>query len=338
MAALAFAIASYASSANNDLSPLARFQISGDATAPLFPGGPASPVDLSFTNPNTFPIAVSGVAVKVDGTSSAACDASNFSVGSQLPSSLSLPPSATRSLSQLGIPNSDWPRVAMVDSSASQDACKNASVQLAYSGEATANEPADTPVGSASGPVYVNGHLFKNGGIAYGSTVLIKSGGRLELSTPAGTITVYAPKGKSIRFTVQRVSVKLPYPLKGGAASASAKPKSQVYIELELTGGGLSRCPAKTAPTTARSKTSSPERSLWAKGKGRLRVRGRFGVTTGRNAWWLTQDSCSGTRVRVKKGTVRMDDVTKPSPVFVKAGHSYLAHSRVKVGLKRKSG
>jgi hypothetical protein len=333
LAALALAIVAYASTSVKP-SQLTNFQISGDATAPLYPGGAAAPVDLGFTNPNTFGITVSDVAVKIAGSSSAACDASNFVVGSQFAGTVRLAPGATRSLSQLGIPQADWPRVAMVDSPVGQNACESSSVELSYTGEATGTVPADTPAGIASGPVYVNGRLFKSGGLAYGATVLIEPGGSLELRTQAGTITVFPPAGQSIRFTIHRAFVTLPHPLKGGAAS-SAKPKRQVYTELQLTGGELSRCPAKSSPTAQRT-GSSPVRSLWVKGWGSVRVRGRFGVATGRGAWWLTRDSCRGTLVRVKRSTVRVDDVTKQGPVFVEAGHSYLAHARVNLGLKRK--
>jgi hypothetical protein len=282
------------------------------------------------------------VAVKVAGSSSAACGASNFVVGSQFAGTVRLSAGETESLSQLGIPQADWPRVAMVNSPVSQNACESSSVKLSYTGEATGTVAEDTPAGVASGPVYVNGRLFTSGGIAYGSTVRIEPGGSLELRTHAGTFTVYPPAGKTIRFTVQRVFVMLPYPLKGAAVS-SAKPKRQAYTQLQLTGGELSRCPARpsadgTSQDAAAGAQPQPLRSLWVKAKGRVRVRGRFGIASGHGAWWLTEDSCSGTLVKVKKSSVRVDDVTKQEPVFVKAGHSYLAHSRVKVGLKRKAG
>jgi hypothetical protein len=323
-------------------SQLTNFKISGDPTAPLYPGGAAAPVDLGFTNPNTFAITVSGVAVKIAGSSNAACDASNFVVGSQFAGTVRLSPGETESLSELGIPQADWPQVAMVDSPVGQNACESSSVKLSYTGEATGAVAEDTPAGIASGPVYVNGHPFSSGGIAYGATVRIEPGGSLELRTHAGTMTVYPPAGQSIRFTIHRVFVTLPYPLKGAAVS-SAKPKRQLYTELKLTGGELSSCPAQpsadSAPQDAPAGVqSSPVRSLWVKAKGRVRVRGRFGVASGHGAWWLTQDSCSGTFVKVKKSTVRVDDVTKQGPVFVEAGHSYLAHARVKVGPKRKAG
>src|SRR6266487_2460115 len=82
LAALALAIVAYASSSVKP-SQLTNFKISGDPTAPLYPGGAAAPVDLGFTNPNTFAITVSDVAMKISGSSSAACGASNFVVGSQ---------------------------------------------------------------------------------------------------------------------------------------------------------------------------------------------------------------------------------------------------------------
>jgi hypothetical protein len=333
LTALALAVVAYASSSTQS-SQLTNFRISGDATAPLYPGGAAAPVNLGFTNPNTFAITVSDVAVKIAGSSGAACEPSNFVVGSQFAGTVRLSPGATRSLSQFGIPQADWPRVAMVDSHASQDGCKSSSVRLSYSGEATGTVPASTPAGVASGPVYVNGRLFKSGGLAYGATVLIKPGGSLELRTQAGTMTVYPPAGKSISFTIHRVFLTAPFRAKG--AVVSGKPKRQQYTELQLTGGGLSRCSAQ--PSSARRESSAPVRALWAKGNGRLRVRGRFGVATGQDGWWLTQDSCQGTLVKVKQGTVRVDDVTSPSAVFVKAGHRYLAQAGVRVALKRKAG
>ena len=249
LAGLAFAIVAYASSSTKP-SQLTNFKISGDATTPLYPGGAAAPVDLGFTNPNTFAITVSDVAVKVAGSSSAACGASNFVVGSQFTGTVNPAPGATRSLLQIGS-TANSPQVAMVNSSASQGVCKGSSVDFSYTGEATGTVAADTPAGVASGPVYVNGRLFKSGGIAYGVTVRIEPGGRLELRTQAGTITVYPPAGKTIRFTIHRVSVKLPHPLKGGAVS-SAKPKRKVYTELQLTGGELSGCPAQPSPTAHR--------------------------------------------------------------------------------------
>ena len=146
LAGLAFAIVAYASSSTKP-SQLTNFKISGDATTPLYPGGAAAPVDLGFTNPNTFAITVSDVAVKVAGSSSAACGASNFVVGSQFTGTVNLAPGATRSLLQIGIPQANWPQVAMRNSSASQDVCKGSSVKLSYTGEATGTVAADTPAG-----------------------------------------------------------------------------------------------------------------------------------------------------------------------------------------------
>jgi hypothetical protein len=315
--ALALVI-SYASFAKEDLSPLARVQITGATVAPLTPGA-AVPVDLKLENPNTFAIAVPGVRVTIDGTSSPTCETSNFTVDSQLYRSVWLPASATRSLSQLGISRTDWPRIAMIDSSASQDKCENATVQLSYASKALAGEPADTPIARSAGRIRVNGRDFEHGGLAFGARVWIRAGGRLESSTPVGNIVLRPPLGGSIRFILNRVP---------------ARPGGRAYAELKLAGGGLWRCPARVSSGALVGATAptAPERGLWAGGPGRVAVDGRFGVATGRNAWWLTRDTCRGTLFKVERGTVRVIDVTEPRPVLVRAGESYLAHTRLRMG------
>ena len=117
------------------------------------------------------------------------------------------------------------------------------------------------------------------------------------------------------------------------------RPRRLPYTELQLTGGELWRCPATSSPgagdrmhSIADGDTRPTARGLWARGSGRLRVRGRSGVSTGSDAWWLTQDGCPGTLVKVKSATVAVDGVTVRGPRFVKAGHSYMARARVSFG------
>jgi hypothetical protein len=209
VAALALAVGAYAASSrdtrlSSDGSGSAAFKIWGGAGKALYPGAPAVPIDLGFTNPNSFPITVSGVTVKVRGTTKPACDRSNFVTSGQLGVAVRLPAATTTSLSRLGVSNSAWPRLAMVASALSQDACENASLHLAYAGKASAAVPADVPIGVAHGRVYVNGNLFSHGGMPYGARVLIKPGGRLRLHTKSGWITVHPPSGRSVRFVVHR--------------------------------------------------------------------------------------------------------------------------------------
>ncbi len=68
-------------------------------------------------------------------------------------------------------------------------------------------------------------------------------------------------------------------------------------------------------------------RSLWARGKGRFRTRGRHGAATVRGTVWLTQDRCDGTLVRVRRGVVDVRDFGRRKTVAVRAGHSYLARN-----------
>jgi len=74
-----------------------------------------------------------------------------------------------------------------------------------------------------------------------------------------------------------------------------------------------------------RSFAVSHRRSLWGKGKGRFRTKGKNASGTVRGTWWLTQDSCAGTLIRVKRGVVDVYDFKKRKHVLVHAGHSYFA-------------
>ena len=112
------------------------FGISGGPVDGLAPGA-AVPVALSLTNPQNFPIQVTGITVSIDPASSVAgCDAAeNYSV-QQIPGDrypLSIPANSTRTLT-----GSDRP-VLMMDNSltVNQDACKAATIYLDYSGAAT---------------------------------------------------------------------------------------------------------------------------------------------------------------------------------------------------------
>ena len=85
----------------------------------------------------------------------------------------------------------------------------------------------------------------------------------------------------------------------------------------------LSGALACSKRSTARSAGS--KRSLWGKGKGRFRTKGKNASGTVRGTWWLTQDSCAGTLIRVKRGVVDVFDFKKHKHVLVHAGHSYFA-------------
>jgi hypothetical protein len=114
--------------------PVTAYTISGDAPT-LYPGGSASPIDLTFHNPGTRTIVVTDVTVTVTGTSAgAACPATHFattdfSYGSA--GGVTVPAGQTVSLQDAGVDPEEWPTVRMLDAG-NQDACEGAIVTLTY--------------------------------------------------------------------------------------------------------------------------------------------------------------------------------------------------------------
>jgi hypothetical protein len=103
--------------------------------------------------------------------------------------------------------------------------------------------------------------------------------------------------------------------------SRGAKP----VTELALAGPKPSCGKAKPARAAAKPPKT---RKLWGDGSGSFRTRGQYSSATVRGTVWLTQDSCSGTLTRVKRGVVSVQDLVKHTTVLVKAGQQYLARPR----------
>jgi hypothetical protein len=178
--------------------------------------------------------------------------------------------------------------------------------------------PAPPPTGTATGTVLVNGQAFTGGTIPYGSKLDVTSG-TLTMSTSLGTVAIYGDGTLPAQAVLTRTSEKI------------SKGK-QPLVQLQLTGGDFSGCTSRT--TAGRASGSSgqkpkpkPVRSLWGKGKGRFRTKGRFSSATVRGTEWLTTDRCDGTLTTVKTGVVTVRDFTRNKTVKVKAGQSYLAPS-----------
>jgi hypothetical protein len=116
----------------------APFTIAGSPLAGslLYPGGDAVPINLVFTNPNASPITIQSASVTVSGTSVPGCAAGNFTVTQQLTATPTVPGNSTKSLQELGVAQSQWPKLQMVGSG-NQNSCQSATVNLAYSGTAT---------------------------------------------------------------------------------------------------------------------------------------------------------------------------------------------------------
>ena len=112
------------------------FTIGGIGQGVFYPGGPLVPVNLVFTNPNSSPITLASVTVTITGTSAPGCSAANFVVVAQLSATPTVPAGTAVSLAALGVPTASWPQLQMIDSG-NQDACKAATVNLAFTGTAS---------------------------------------------------------------------------------------------------------------------------------------------------------------------------------------------------------
>jgi hypothetical protein len=185
---------------------------------------------------------------------------------------------------------------------------------VSYGGSAPAPPP--PPTGTATGTVLVNGQPFTGGTIPYGSTLDVTSG-MLTMNSNVGTVAVYSDGVNPAQAVVTRTSELV-------------KKKKQPLIQLTLTGGDFTTCttPRRTsarAPSSGQTPNPKPIRSLWGKGKGHFRTKGRYSSATVRGTEWLTTDRCDGTLTSVTQGIVRVTDFTLKKTVTVTAGNNYLA-------------
>jgi hypothetical protein len=116
------------------------FTIAGAVDRALSPGVTGY-LNLALTNPNNQTLSITNLTVSITGTSMSGCTASgNFST-TQFSGiyPLSLPSNSTRTLSQLGVPQSQWPKVTMVNLATNQDVCKSTGLTLAFIGTGQGN-------------------------------------------------------------------------------------------------------------------------------------------------------------------------------------------------------
>jgi hypothetical protein len=98
-------------------------------------------VNLVISNPLQFDIRVLSVSAHIrdittrDGAPNPACSGrANAAVVASFSADVVVPAYQTRSLEQLGDPQSDWPRVAMTDLATNQDACKATAFSIMFAG------------------------------------------------------------------------------------------------------------------------------------------------------------------------------------------------------------
>jgi hypothetical protein len=118
-----------------------KFAIAGNAPSPLYPGAAGSPMNLSLDNPNGYSMTVATLTVSVDSvsapkaTSTLPCSIADFATTPYTGTGFTLPP-GSHTLSSLGVPQSQWPTLRMLNATSNQDGCKGASLSLTYSGSA----------------------------------------------------------------------------------------------------------------------------------------------------------------------------------------------------------
>jgi hypothetical protein len=114
------------------------FSVGGDLASSLYPGT-SSPLDMTFTNPGSSPITIdtadltsSNISIT---TNQPGCGSSNFQA-TGLGADVTIPADQFEpiSLSNLNVPQADWPVISMIDTNTNQDACEGASLTLTYSG------------------------------------------------------------------------------------------------------------------------------------------------------------------------------------------------------------
>ncbi len=125
--------------------PVTGFTVSGDVTQLLAPGTTAA-LNVKITNPFNYDILITQVTVTVqhattkNGQPNPTCDGTtNLIVTRQFSgtSPLKVKSNRTVSLSDLGIPQSQWPQLLMPNLPTNQDACKGTTTKFTYSATAT---------------------------------------------------------------------------------------------------------------------------------------------------------------------------------------------------------
>jgi hypothetical protein len=122
---------------------MSTVQISGAVDGTLRPGL-ALPVDVTFSNPYAFDIRVQSLSIAVSqqtwrhGEPNPDCSGpENLSVEHSLLETVVIAAHRTRSLSELGVAQSDWPAIQMPDLPSNQDACKTTAFSFAFHAVAT---------------------------------------------------------------------------------------------------------------------------------------------------------------------------------------------------------
>jgi hypothetical protein len=153
-------------------------------------------------------------------------------------------------------------------------------------------------------------------------------------SVPVGSV-IDATHGHVTLTTVPREDGMVQSATFSGAAFKVGQSKTgKPVTTIRLRGGSFASCKRPLARRSiagrlfgafASASKKRKVRSLWGSGHGNFRTRGRGGAATVRGTIWLTQDTCDGTLVRVRRGVVGVRDFAKKKTFTVRAGHTHFA-------------
>lgn len=132
------------SSATGTPTTTTDFSVSFSSTGKLYPGAPAEPLDLSLINPNGHAISLTSLTIGVKSITLTAsppapgtCTPGDFQITQfSGPLPISVGAGQTVTLSALGVPASEMPKIGMVDQPYNQDGCEGAKLSFSYSGTA----------------------------------------------------------------------------------------------------------------------------------------------------------------------------------------------------------
>lgn len=112
------------------------FAVSGTPAGRLAPGR-GVPIDLRLANRRAYALRITALTVAVRAASRPGCGVrANFAARAYRGRPIVVPAKAVRTLRGLRIPRALWPRIAMRDLGAAQDACAGARLSLRYAGVA----------------------------------------------------------------------------------------------------------------------------------------------------------------------------------------------------------
>ena len=95
------------------------------------------------------------------------------------------------------------------------------------------------------------------------------------------------------------------------------QPETKALTTLVMRGGGLKGCRKRRGPEKVTTAGARRRRSIFGRGTGRFRTRGRRSTATVRGTEWVQKDTCRGTLTVVREGTVVVRDVAKRRPVIL---------------------